>query len=69
MKAISHTWKIMSYITAYDTRGVTMHLAPEMRQNTETWFKILQYDFKETFNDRIFVLKKQQSICIFKCFN
>ncbi len=37
-----------------------MHLAPEMRQNTETWFKKLQYDFKETFNDRIFVFKKKK---------
>ncbi len=37
------------------TRGVTMHLAHEMRQKTDTWFKIFEYYFKYIFNDRLFV--------------
>ncbi len=28
----------MSYIMLVDARGVTINLAHEMRQNTETWF-------------------------------
>ncbi len=40
MKTISYTCKMMSYISLIDTRGVTMHLAHEMRQNTDAWFTI-----------------------------
>ncbi len=33
-----------------------MYLAHKMRQNTDTWFMIFYYYFKEIFNDRIFVV-------------
>ncbi len=44
IKAMSYTWKNMSYIMLVDARGVIFNLAHEMRQNTETWFtRITEY--------------------------
>ncbi len=37
---IIHLGNYELYHPLIDTRGVTMHLAHEIRQNTDTWFTI-----------------------------
>ncbi len=60
----------MSYIAIIDTRGVTIQLDHEMRQNTDTWFTRTRQYFNTIFKKfsmtyLSFNHKKQNNVVVF----